>query len=988
MPPALRTLLVVSHTHWDREWYSPFEEFRWRLVETVDQLLDLMEKNPKYAHFTLDGQTIVLDDYLTIRPENRERLQRLVKAGRLHVGPWYVLADEFLVSGESLVRNLLFGHQAAQSFGAVMPIGHVPDTFGHIAQLPQLLRGFGIDSTVFWRGLEDHGKTLPTELRWQAPDGSEVLAVHLGIGYGPAARLAETVDGALAQLLVPMAVLAPRATSSALLLLNGSDHLPPQPHVPELLPALNARIRTGDILGGKTLTDLFRGFVKQMTGEDLRESSIPGDGLEGILTQFFGPAVKAMQGTEFRHGTLMDYFDTVRREVDIGALPIIRGEQHSSKHISVLPGVFSARLHLKQANVASQTLLERWAEPFATIAWWLGASYPDAWLRRAWQLLLQNHPHDSICGCGVDATHEDMVRRFAWVQQLGNRVLSKAVAHISQRASSQVPSPISNNCLAAFRVFNPHSWNRTDVIRLLVSLPQAVDEKETYTLYDADGKTTPCQTAIASQIDPALHPIIEPHTLPATVDGEPPTPDPARQLLVTFVAHEVPALGYQTYYLGGPASKSQSPTSPAGPLKLDARAPRAENDTLVLSISRTDGSITVYHKPSERHFRRLLGFEDTGDVGDEYNYCPPAKDRRITSRRTKGVTLRLVEQGPIAVSWEIATKLVVPATADHAHSCRSSQTTQIPLRSLVSLYAGVPRVDVTTSVTNTAKDHRLRVLFLTSLKADSAAADTPFYINERPLAPAPQEWGDSLFATIMDVFLTYFWHQSSVPGKHLGWFEDSTTTHAQQTFVDVTDGQAGLMIANRGLPEYEVLQDPDRTVAVTLLRAIGWLSRGDLTTRRGNAGPALPTPGAQGLGTHVYHYAIVPHAGTWRDHSTIHQAHAFAAPLRALQMAPGKSGTLPPRYSFLSIKPDNLLLSALKRTEKGDATVLRFYETNGSRVSATLHTEARLSQATTANLAEVEARDPSLRLVNESSVNTDVEPYQIKTLLLQLKLAK
>jgi alpha-mannosidase len=196
------------------------------------------------------------------------------------------------------------------------------------------------------------------------------------------------------------------------------------------------------------------------------------------------------------------------------------------------------------------------------------------------------------------------------------------------------------------------------------------------------------------------------------------------------------------------------------------------------------------------------------------------------------------------------------------------------------------------------------------------------------------------------------------------------------------------MVASRGLPEYEVLQDPERTIAVTLLRAIGWLSRGDLTTRRGNAGPTLATPGAQWLGTHVYHYAIVPHAGTWRNHATIQQAHAFAAPLRAIQMAPDKSGPLPPRYSFLSIKPDNLLLSALKRAEKGDATVLRFYETSGSRVSATLHTDARLSQATTANLGEVEARDPSLRLVNESTVNSDVEPYQIKTLLLQLKLPK
>jgi mannosylglycerate hydrolase len=984
LPPALRTLLIVSHTHWDREWYSPFEEFRWRLVETVDQLLDLMEKNPKYAHFTLDGQTVVLDDYLAIRPGNRERLERLVKADRLHVGPWYVLADEFLVSGESLVRNLLFGHQIAESFGAVMPIGHVPDTFGHIAQLPQVLRGFDMGSSVFWRGLEDHGKSLPTELRWRAPDGSEVLAAQLGIGYGPAARLEKTVDGALAQLLAPMSVLVPRATSSALLLMNGSDHQPPQPHLPELLVALNARIRTGDILGGKTLTQLFRDYVKQMTGHDVLESGAERGALEGVLSQFFGPAVKAMQGSEFRHGTLMDYFDTVRREVDITKLPIIHGEQHSSKHISVLPGVFSTRLYLKQANFASQTLLERWAEPFATIAWWLGAGYPDAWLRRAWQLLMQNHPHDSICGCGVDAIHNDMLGRFAWVQELGNRVLSKAIAHINEQASSPVPVAIANSCLAALRVFNPHNWNRTDVIRAVVTLPQAADVKNAYTLFDADGNAAPCQTTPASRINPVLAPIIEQHALPASVDGEPPAPNPSHQLLLTFVAHEVPALGYQTYYLAAGASKRVS----SKPVKVDLKTHVAENDALKLSISPADGSVTVHHKPSGRRFGRLLSFEDTGDVGDEYNYCPPAKDSRMTTQQAKRPTLRLIEQGPVAVTWEIDTTLAVPASADHAHSCRSAETTQIPVRSLVSLYAGVPRVDVTTALTNTATDHRLRVLFPTKLKTDTAWADTPFYVNERPLGPAPQEWADQLLPTIMDMFLTYFWHQSSVPGKHPGWFEDSTTTHAQQTFVDVTDGQSGLMVASRGLPEYEVLQDPERTIAVTLIRAVGWLSRGDLTTRRGNAGPSLPTPGAQWLGSHIYHYSVIPHAGTWREHATIHSAHAFAAPLRALQTVPGKTGTLPQRHSFLSIEPDNLLLSALKKAEKGDASILRFYETSGKRVSATVQSGVHLNRVSTTNLGEVEQRDPSLRLPNDSDISVNVDPFQVKTVLLELKPSK
>src|SRR5215468_1734041 len=160
-----RTLLVVPHTHWDREWYLTFQQFRMKLVATVDAVLDIMERDPGYARFLLDGQTIILDDYLEVRPENVGRLQRLAREGRILVGPWYIQPDEFLVSGESLVRNLLRGRRMARDYGGAMNVGYVPDTFGHIAQLPQILRGFGMETAVFWRGV---GPEMTGDFRWQA----------------------------------------------------------------------------------------------------------------------------------------------------------------------------------------------------------------------------------------------------------------------------------------------------------------------------------------------------------------------------------------------------------------------------------------------------------------------------------------------------------------------------------------------------------------------------------------------------------------------------------------------------------------------------------------------------------------------------------------------------------------------------------------------------------------------------------------------------
>src|SRR5882672_343441 len=405
---------VVSHTHWDREWYLTHEQFRLRLVALVDRLLDLLDADPEYKHFHLDGQTIVLEDYLEIRPEQEARLRAAIAAGRVLIGPWYVMPDEFLVSGESLVRNLHRGHRSARAFGTPMAVGYLPDLFGHVGQMPQIWRQFGLDNTILWRGFGGPN----AEYWWKAPDGSRVLMMHLPPeGYCNATRIVFEPDAMMARAAEKVSYERGRTRTGQALLMNGVDHVEPHTAIPALVRKL---------------------------------SSLPDQ--------------------HAQHSTLPAYVAAVRTAVDSirPDLETVAGELRSgTDYANLLPGVLSARVYLKQQNAHVQTLLESYAEPLAVMAHRLGHrsaqgdglghrsaqreggtspfQYPAGQLRHAWKTLLQNHPHDSICGCSIDAVHEENMTRFARARQVGDAVVDSALDAIADA----VPAPSSPGVIRA-----------------------------------------------------------------------------------------------------------------------------------------------------------------------------------------------------------------------------------------------------------------------------------------------------------------------------------------------------------------------------------------------------------------------------------------------------------------------------------------------------------------------------------------------------------
>jgi alpha-mannosidase len=347
--------LVVPHTHWDREWYLPFERFRLRLGSVVDGVLDTLEGDASFTSFTLDGQAIVLEDYVEVRPENEGRLRALLVAGRLEVGPSYVLPDEILVGSESLVRNLLLGRRVCRRFG-VEPsgAGYLPDSFGHPEQLPQILAGFGIRTFLFSRGLGDEIDEVGVSFRWRAGE-AEVVACQMLPHYDNFARLTwyHDAEERVRAIVGNFGELVRGAGQEEIVLANGSDHLPVEPELPEILAAL-----------GQTVAAPFR------------------------------------IGRYDEHTPAPD------------GLPSHEGELVGSRLQNVLRGVNSARIYLKQANERAEQRLLSIETAAALRALRDGEPYPAADLRLAWRDLLRNHPHDSICGCSCDEVHRDMLVRY------------------------------------------------------------------------------------------------------------------------------------------------------------------------------------------------------------------------------------------------------------------------------------------------------------------------------------------------------------------------------------------------------------------------------------------------------------------------------------------------------------------------------------------------------------------------------------------------
>jgi alpha-mannosidase len=675
-----KTALVFSHVHWDIEWYLPFRSFRFWLVKSLDRLIDPVSRQPGFKTFVFDGQVAPLDHYLEVRPENEAAIRRLVKSGKLSVGPFYTQYDEWLTGPEAIVRNCLYGNRRAREFGRVMKAGYLPDNFGHPAQMPQILAGFGLKSLIFMRGMPERSEAVGDQFRWVGLDGTRVLGVHLRNSYCNA-----MAAGAKSNAWGPPTFRAAAFgdyTQTSEFLHRGARETDRKKGVEALLSAAK-----------NAAPGCHTGVIPLANGYD---SGMPQETIAELMAR----ANAKQDEFEFVHGNCEDLTKAILRR---GArLKDFRGELWGGKYQLLLTGAITTRSYLKQANFVAEALLERYAEPLSALASLDGAAWPARQFEEAWRWLFLNQAHDGIHGSSADPVHEEMVQRFNAARQIAVGLTHEALAVLAaRRDGKQRPGGL-------VLAFNPAGG---------AGDPAVVDTW----LHGFD----PARHVVVDERDRPLPVQVVANPWAAdqpskTASWAPPWPDgnPAHVL----VAAPVPPGGLAALRMReGKAAKSK---------RLGKQsATTIENEHLRVSFRR--GTLEVYDKATRRTYAGLNVLEDDADRGDAWDFSEPWLKDPVLRSTDFPATCRLVESGPVRAMLEITTRMRVPKRLEGEK--RSREKVDLVLITRVSLRRGARRADVSLTFDNQACDHRLRLLCPTGLNSNRVLSQGHFGILSRPV---------------------------------------------------------------------------------------------------------------------------------------------------------------------------------------------------------------------------------------------------------------
>ncbi len=905
-----KVIHIISHSHWDREWYMPFEKHRRLLINLIDDCLELFESEKAFDSFHLDGQTIILDDYLEIKPENREILMRYIKERKFYAGPWYVLQDSFLTAGESNVRNLLFGIEEAKKYGNVCKIGYFPDTFGNAGQMPQLLKQAGMEAVVFGRGVKPIGfnnKVIDTkeyessysEMYWSSPDGSKLLGILFANWYCNGNEIPVTKEKAKEFWDNKIPEVLQYASTEHLLFMNGCDHQPVQKNIADAIALA-----------------------------------------EELYPEY-----------EFRHSNFEEYIKCIKSE-ERNNLSTVTGEltSQATNGWTTLVNTTSSRIYLKQMNRDNEVALINHAEPLAAFCTELKMPYPQSLLDYAWKKLMENHPHDSICGCSVDEVHNEMITRHKKSLEVSQDIIAEGMNSITHNINTSV---FLGSDTYPFTVFNTSGWERTGTVTVFVDTDKLYQENlhdaycrledmeaKHFIVVDGNRKQVACRVEDMG--------VRFGYDLPQDAFRK---PYMARYMKVTFEADSVPAMGYKVYAL---VRQEKSVDKEAdGINKKSLVIPEGmENEYLKMTIN-SNGTINMLHKESQKLYQEICYYEDTGDIGNEYIYRQSPGEKAILSKDTE-CKWELIEDEPFRATYKITQTVTIPESADkllgqeiksivdvrERRAGRSSKIKPLVLSTFLSLEAKGHGIKVRTEFDNEMKDHRLRVIVPTGIDTNYHFSESVFEIVKRS-------------------------------NRHLDAWENPSGCEHQQCFTGICNKDEGIVVANYGLYEYEVLPENNNAIAITLLRSVAEM---------GDWG-VFPTAGAQCGGKTSAMFEIIPYCPDNVGFDPVIEAYQFQTPMLINQHDIG-NGILPLENSFFQWDGRGIYLTGFKNARTPGYHIVRFMNGTEKESLLTIYSSGQIKRYYRSNVIEEFAAELGRKA--DGNIEIMLKPYEIFTLAMEI----
>ena len=937
---------IVSHTHWDREWRYSLWETRIMLIDFMDELLELLE-NGTYVSFLMDGQIMPVLDYLEVRPEKREQVKKLVSSGKLQIGPWFLLPDEYPIDGESMIRNLLWGNRCCKELGAVLNAGYTPFGWGQTAQLPQIYAGFGMDTAMIGKYVGKH-RAPNSEFIWRAPDGSELLATRFGeagrsnfffglhteamtgVPFGGKEYIYRWEEGGTAY---------HRADRKQMeqdpFILNAPEQWHPENITPELIEKL-----------------------WQTTDDSVLENDrLMMDGIDYLGAQPFLPEmikrineVDQASDRKWVHTTFPEFIELMKNKIDRSSLVVVNGELRDGPVGKNTGNALATRLYLKRLNKKAQNLLIRFAEPMAAVASMADAEYHKSLFANAWDLLVKSHPHDSINGVMQDVSVEEVSARLVETADIAESLGNDALKQLIQRIDM---SDFEDDDIL-LTVFNPLPYPNSQVIESWVNRTRPEFDGSIYfeavqgmQVYDCAGK--PVSTQWQGYTDEEYH-ASELHTRPQ--------PYFVQRHKIFFDTGEIPACGYKVFRVAvidenGPDINGR----PAGIDWADSKARTGsilaassvlENEFLKVEMN-PNGTFDLTDKEQDKTFSNLNYYEDRGEIGQYWINERPMYDQ-IHNSLGSHARIWAEENGPLQATLISEVTMLLPSRGIRKEKSRGEKLEELTIRTALTLKAGQRQLEVNVQFDNQHEDHYLRAMFQTGLSgATHADSGGHFTVDHRPISTGPTP-------------------ESTWPDM---------ATLPQNNFVDVSNGQSGIAFLNDSLTEYEVLDNKERTVALSLLRSVrNWICAP-------LGGTHFPSQkGGQCFGKHEIRYAIRPHNGDWKDANIPLEAEFFNVPAIPVQTRTHQ-GQLPnSEASLFEIDNPVLRFSTIKKAEDRDTFIVRIYNPTDDTQAGSLRFFAPVLDAWLTNLNE--DRQSEISLTDKHQVPVSAGSQKIVTVEIKI----